>query len=52
MSGGRLVHACAAAGADRHDIGRYMGGHAGHGLADAPGAVAPAGASRVVKVAA
>jgi len=52
MSGGRLVHACAAAGADRHDIGRHMGGHAGHGLADAPGAVAPAGASRVVKVAA
>jgi simple sugar transport system ATP-binding protein len=31
MSGGRLVHACAAAGADRHDIGRHMGG--GH---DAP----------------
>jgi general nucleoside transport system ATP-binding protein len=31
MSGGRIVHACAAAGADRHDIGRFMGG--GH---DAP----------------
>jgi ABC-type uncharacterized transport system ATPase subunit len=27
MSGGRLVHTCAAAGADRHDIGRFMGGH-------------------------
>ena len=33
MSGGTLVHACAAAGADRHDIGRYMGGHgAGHAV--------------------
>jgi simple sugar transport system ATP-binding protein len=32
MSGGQLVHACAAAGADRHDIGRHMGGHGGgHG---------------------
>lgn len=31
MSGGRLVHACTAVGADRHDIGRHMGG--GH---DAP----------------
>jgi len=29
MSGGRLVHACPAAGADRHDIGRHMGGHGG-----------------------
>jgi simple sugar transport system ATP-binding protein len=28
MSGGRLVHACPTAGADRHDIGRFMGGHA------------------------
>jgi len=28
MSGGRLVHTCAAAGADRHGIGRFMGGHA------------------------
>jgi simple sugar transport system ATP-binding protein len=35
MSGGRLVHACPAAGADRHDIGRHMGGH-GHG--DGPAA--------------
>ncbi len=26
MSGGRLVHECAAAGASRHDIGAYMGG--------------------------
>ncbi len=26
VSGGRLVHACAAAGADRHAIGRHMGG--------------------------
>jgi simple sugar transport system ATP-binding protein len=35
MSGGQLVHECAAAGADRHDIGRFMGGHgAGHGTAD------------------
>jgi simple sugar transport system ATP-binding protein len=30
MSGGRVVHECAAAGADRHDIGRHMGGHATH----------------------
>ena len=41
MSGGRLVHACAAAGADRHDIGRHMGGHGGgHAVvpvADGPG---------------
>ncbi len=29
MSGGRLVHECLAAGADRHHIGRFMGGH-GH----------------------
>jgi ABC-type uncharacterized transport system ATPase subunit len=29
MSGGQLVHSCPAAGADRHDIGRHMGG--GHG---------------------
>jgi simple sugar transport system ATP-binding protein len=29
MSGGRLVHECAAAGADRHALGRFMGGH-GH----------------------
>ena len=28
MSGGRLVHECAAAGADRQGIGRFMGGHA------------------------
>jgi simple sugar transport system ATP-binding protein len=47
MSGGRLVHQCAAAGADRHDIGRFMGGHAAHsdaaGSAPLPGraAVAP-----------
>ena len=27
MSGGRLVHECLAAGADRHHIGRFMGGH-------------------------
>ncbi len=32
MSGGRLVHQCAAAGASRHDIGAHMGGgHDGHG---------------------
>ena len=30
MSGGRLVHECLAVGADRHHIGRFMGGH-GHG---------------------
>ena len=29
MSGGTLVHECPAAGADRHHIGRFMGGH-GH----------------------
>ncbi|MFM7507696.1 MAG: ABC transporter ATP-binding protein, partial [Rubrivivax sp.] len=27
MSGGRLVHECAAADADRHVLGRFMGGH-------------------------
>ena len=31
MSGGKLVHECAAAGADRHTIGRHMGGSHGHG---------------------
>jgi simple sugar transport system ATP-binding protein len=32
MSGGRLVHECAATGASRHDIGAHMGGgHDGHG---------------------
>ncbi|MFN8937947.1 MAG: ABC transporter ATP-binding protein, partial [Pseudomonadota bacterium] len=30
MSGGRFVHECAAAGADRLDIGRHMGGGAHH----------------------
>ncbi len=34
MSGGRLVHECPAAGADRHHIGHFMGG-AGHGTAEA-----------------
>ena len=29
MSGGRIVHTCNAAGADRQDIGRHMGGHGG-----------------------
>ena len=33
MSGGRLVHDCAAAGADRHDLGRFMGGHGGESAA-------------------
>ena len=35
MSGGRLVHECLAAGADRHHIGRFMGGqgHADEGRA-------------------
>jgi len=46
MSGGRLVHACAAAGADRHDIGRHMGGHGGDhavvAVADGPASVAAA----------
>ena len=32
MSEGRLVHECLAAGADRHHIGRFMGG--GHGPAE------------------
>jgi len=39
MSAGRIVHGCAAAGADRHAIGRFMGGHGGH---DPAGARAPA----------
>ncbi len=40
MSGGKLVHECAAAGADRHHIGSFMGGGAGgHG---APAAAPPA----------
>jgi simple sugar transport system ATP-binding protein len=39
MSGGRLVHECAAAGADRHDLGRHMGGHGG---ADHAAAAPPA----------
>ncbi len=30
MSEGRIVHACPAAGADRHDIGRHMGGGVHH----------------------
>ncbi|NWG74593.1 MAG: ATP-binding cassette domain-containing protein, partial [Rubrivivax sp.] len=35
MSGGRLVYECAAAGADRRHIGRFMGGHgAGHDEAE------------------
>ena len=33
MSGGRLVYACNCVGADRHDIGRHMGGGA-HDVAD------------------
>jgi general nucleoside transport system ATP-binding protein len=39
MSGGRLVHECAAAGADRHGIGRFMGG--GHGPGHGEAAVMP-----------
>ena len=36
MSNGRLVHECATAGADRHHIGRFMGGaEAAHGPAEA-----------------
>ncbi|MFN7481957.1 MAG: ABC transporter ATP-binding protein [Betaproteobacteria bacterium] len=42
MSGGRLVHECAAASADRHALGRFMGGHAPAGEdADRAGARAP-----------
>ncbi len=40
MSEGRLVHACPTAGADRHHIGRFMGGHAG----DAPTTAKPGSA--------
>ncbi len=41
ISGGRLVHECPAAEADRHTIGHFMGGHAAaHGGAGpVPGAV-------------
>ena len=42
MSGGRLVHECAASGADRHDIGRFMGGGHGAGHGDATGPMPPA----------
>ena len=35
MSEGRIVHACAAAQADRRELGTFMGGHA-HGAADHP----------------
>jgi simple sugar transport system ATP-binding protein len=52
MSGGRLVHECPAAGADRHDIGRYMGGHAGHATADPTATVAPARPNPIDEVAA
>jgi simple sugar transport system ATP-binding protein len=40
MSGGRFVHACVAAGADRHALGRFMGGHGAetHGEHGAHGA--------------
>lgn len=42
MSGGQLVHECPAAGADRHDIGRFMGGHGGgHGPGPAVQVVQP-----------
>jgi len=47
MSGGRFVHECTAAGADRHDIGRYMGGH---GPAAAAPAAAPNDAAAAAKV--
>jgi simple sugar transport system ATP-binding protein len=52
MSGGRLVHECAAAGADRHDIGRFMGGHGEHAPAAGTGTVAPADPGAIDKVAA
>ena len=50
MSGGRLVHECAAAGAERHALGRFMGGH-GHGGVEegAPGAAASAPAERALE---
>ncbi|MCU0969573.1 MAG: ABC transporter ATP-binding protein [Rubrivivax sp.] len=48
MSGGRLVHACPAAGADRHDIGRFMGGHGAHEpAAPAPPPAAVADTDRI-----
>ena len=41
MSEGRIVHSAPAAGADRHDIGRHMGG--GHAHPAASGDPAPDG---------
>jgi simple sugar transport system ATP-binding protein len=52
MSGGRLVHECAAAGADRHDIGRHMGGHGEHAPSGNTGPVAAAQPPSIDKVAA
>jgi general nucleoside transport system ATP-binding protein len=40
MSSGRFVHACEAAGADRLELGRFMGGHGGAVHAGAPSASA------------
>jgi len=55
MSGGRLVHECAAAGAQRHELGRFMGGHGGHGeeggAAHGQPAPTPAIAAREAEVA-
>ena len=36
LSGGRIVHACAAATADRRTLGRHMGGHAHDEVASGP----------------
>ncbi len=43
MSGGRLVHECVAAGADRHHIGRFMGGPGAANESHQPAAPAPLG---------
>ncbi|MFM7531228.1 MAG: ABC transporter ATP-binding protein [Rubrivivax sp.] len=47
MSHGRIVHSCAAAGGDRLEIGRHMGGGEG-----APGAALPRVAGRLQEVSA
>jgi len=49
MSEGRIVHECAAAGADRHELGRFMGGGPAKGPAAGAiaNAVAPAAAGTV-----
>jgi simple sugar transport system ATP-binding protein len=52
MSGGKLVHECAAAGASRHELGRFMGGHhggEGDGAHGAAHGAAPASSSAQAK---